>query len=148
MLKNICAAEAIANGKTVKLDYTLEVDGTIIQDSKQTKQPMEYVHGSGKILPALEEALVGLQVGEKKKIIIPVDKGFGPVDPKAVIEAPKTQLPPGDLQVGMPMGLTSKDGQKMIGMIKEIKTDTVILDFNHPLAGKELTFNVEVLEVK
>ncbi len=138
----------IENGKTVKFNYTLTVEGQTV-DSSEGKEPLEYVQGEGKIIKGLEAQMEGLKAGDTKDITVGPEDAYGVVDQRAVIEIPKTQL--GDQvtpQPGMMLQLTTADGQPLTGTIKEVKDETVVVDFNHPLAGKELQFAVEVVEVK
>jgi len=138
----------IETGKTVKFNYTLTVEGQTV-DSSEGKEPLEYVQGEGKIIKGLEAQMDGLKVGDKKAITVGPEDAYGIVDQRAIVEIPNEQL--GDEvtpQPGMMLQLTTADGQPLAGMISEIKEATVIVDFNHPLAGKELLFDIEVVEVK
>jgi len=138
----------IENGKTVKFDYTLTVAGETV-DTSQGKEPLEYVQGEGKIIRGLEAQMEGLKVGDKKAITVGPEDAYGVVDQRAIVEIPKEQLGNETTpQLGMMLQLTTAEGQPLAGTISEIKEATVIVDFNHPLAGKELLFDIEVVEVK
>lgn len=136
----------VTEGKKVKLNYTLSVDGEVV-DTTTDKEPLEYVHGEGSLLPALEQELDGVKQGEHRDITLSAEKGFGKVYEEAVLEVPKDKLPEGDIAVGTVLATQGPDGNPLRGTIKEIKDDSVVLDFNHPLAGKTLRFEIDVLEV-
>jgi len=132
----------------VKLDYkgTLE-DGSIF-DTSEGKAPLEFVFGLGMIIPGLEEGIAGLVAGDKKTIKVSPEKAYGPVQDEAKQEVPKEQLPKdAPLEVGMQLAAQGPQGVIPVTIV-EIKDKTVILDFNHPLAGKELTFEIEVKDVR
>ena len=138
----------VTNGKTVTFDYTLSVDGVVVETS-QGKKPLQYVHGQGKIIPGLEKQLAGLKVGDEKKIVVPVDQAYGPIDPKAIQEVEKSQIPADiKLAVGTMLEMSDPSGNTFPAKVKEIKDKTVIMDFNHPLAGKELTFQIKIVDIK
>jgi FKBP-type peptidyl-prolyl cis-trans isomerase 2 len=138
----------IEDGKTVKFHYTLTVKGEVA-DTSQGKEPLEYVQGKQMIIPGLESQLAGMKAGDKKRIVVGPEDAYGPIDPKAFVEMPKTNLEPGlDAQPGMVLQIPTKSGQPLTGMITEIKDETFILNFNHPLAGQELTFEVDIVDVK
>jgi FKBP-type peptidyl-prolyl cis-trans isomerase 2 len=138
----------VADGKTVKVNYTLTVDGKVV-DSSKGRSPLEFKEGSHQVIPGFEKAVMGMKVGQKKSFTVKPADGYGLVNPKAFQEVPKKQLP-ADLtpKAGMTLLAQAKDGRKIPVTIKEVKKDTVVIDFNHPLAGKTLNFNVEVVDVK
>ena len=121
-------SEAIQDGRTVKIDYTLTVDGAVV-DSSDGRGPLSYVQGQGQIIPGLERQLVGLHVGEAKEVTVSPDEGYGQMDPKAVMEVPKTQLP-ADLTpaVGMVLRGTNKEGNPFRARIQKVEPETVMLD--------------------
>jgi len=132
----------------VKLNYkgTLE-DGSVF-DTSEGREPLEFVFGLGMIIPGLEEGIKGLKVGDKKSVKVTSDKAYGPLQEEAIQEVPKDQLPKeAELKVGMQLAAQGPQGTIPV-TIKEIKDTTIIVDFNHPLAGKDLTFDVEVIEVR
>jgi len=142
-------AEAqIREGSQVALEYTLSDEtGTVIESNKG-KQPMSYVHGKGQIIPGLEKELLGLKVGEEKKIEVKPEDGYGPINPDAFKEVPKDKLPPEALKVGAMLMAQGPQGQGIPVRVHEIKDTTVIMDFNHPMAGKTLSFDVKISEIK
>ena len=136
----------IEKGKKVRFNYTLTVEGQIV-DSSDASQPFEYEHGSSQIIPGLEIALEGLNIGDRKEVHIGPDDAYGPINPKAVVEIPKEQVGDGNIEIGMVLSATSTEGKTLQGVVKKIQETAVTVDFNHPLAGKELFFQVEVIEI-
>jgi len=138
---------AIQKGSQVSFNYTLTVDGEVV-DSSQGKEPFQYIHGEGKIIPGLSRQLEGLGVGEEKRIEVSPEEGYGKVIPEAIQEVPKTQLPPDiEPQVGMQLQVGNPEGRTMVAKITEIKTDTIVIDLNHPLAGKTLIFQIKIVSI-
>ena len=136
----------IEDGKKVKIRYTLMVDGEVV-DETGDREPFIYTQGKHQIVPGLENQMLGLKVGDQREIIVGPDDAYGVEDPNAYIEVPKAQMPDGDIQPGMLLHATGPDGVQMLVRVSEIREETILLNFNHPLAGKELHFFVEVLEV-
>jgi FKBP-type peptidyl-prolyl cis-trans isomerase SlyD len=142
------AEGVIHPGSVVSFNYTLkDEDGKVI-DSSEGKAPMSYTHGKGEIIPGLENELTGLKVGNEKHVTVKPENGYGPVDPRAFQEIEKEKLPPEALKVGTVLTAHGPGGQSMPVRVHEIKEKTVIMDFNHPLAGKTLTFDVKITEIK
>jgi len=142
------ADPVIAAGKKVTLDYTLTVDKQVLESSKG-KKPLEYVAGEGKIIPGLEKALNGMHVKEQKIIVLDPKDAYGEVDPKGFKEFPKTSLPKEvEPKEGMVLQAQAEDGTSFPAVISEVKSDTIVLNFNHPLAGKKLQFDVKILTIK
>ena len=139
---------AVADGKTVKVNYSLTVDGKVV-DSSKGREPLEFKEGAHQMIPGFEKALMGMKAGQKKSFTLKPEEGYGKINPKAYQEVPKSQLPK-DMtpEAGMTLMAQTKDGQKIPVRIKEVKKDSVVMDFNHPLAGKTLKFDVEVVDVK
>ena len=138
--------DVIENGKTVKMYYELTVDGDVI-DSTDGREPFQYTHGKNEIIPALERQLEGLDVGDEREIILGPEDAYGVIDQDAFVEVPKSQLPQEDIQVGTRFGMIGPDGLSLPATVVEIRSETVILDLNHPLAGKELHFAVQIIEI-
>ena len=136
----------IQKGSKVTLHYTLTVDDQVV-DSSRDRGPLDYVHGEGQIVPGLEEQLAGMAAGEKKTATVPPDKGYGERRADAVHKLSKaafqdpSNLKPGDIVSGQ------ADGQSFQAMVTEVGDDEITLDLNHPLAGKTLTFEVEIVEI-
>ncbi len=142
------AESVIHPGSVVSFNYILkDEDGKVI-DSSEGKAPMSYTHGKGEIIPGLENELTGLKVGNEKHVTVKPENGYGPVDPRAFQEIEKEKLPPEALKVGTVLTAHGPGGQSMAVRVHEIKEKTVIMDFNHPLAGKTLTFDVKITDIK
>jgi len=136
----------IADGKTARFHYDLRVGETLVESSRKS-DPVEYVHGGGQIVPGLESRLAGLKAGDRRSVPVPSMEAYGASDPSAVLEVPKTQFDSGEIRVGSVVTGPSVKGQIVKATVKSVGEDSVVLDFNHPLAGKDLLFDVEVLEV-
>ncbi len=148
---NACAKEAaapvIAKGKTVKLNYTLKTDGKVV-DTTTGKKPISFIYGEKHLLPNFEKALEGLKAGDKKSFTLEPKDAYGLVNPKAIVEVPKTNFPPKqELKPGMFFTAHDTKNGPLQGRIQELKGDKVVLNFNHPLAGKTLNFDVEVVSI-
>lgn len=138
----------IREGSQVSLEYTLSDEAGTVIESNKGKQPMSYIHGKSQIIPGLEKELSGMKVGEEKKIQVKPEDGYGPVNPDAFQEVPKDKLPPEALKVGTMLMAQGPQGQGIPVRVHEIKDTTVIMDFNHPMAGKTLSFDVKISEIK
>ena len=138
----------IREGSQVALEYTLSDEAGTVIESNKGKQPMSYIHGKSQIIPSLEKELSGMKVGEEKKIQVKPEDGYGPVNPDAFQEIPKDKLPPEALKVGTMLMAQGPQGQGIPVRVHEIKDTTVIMDFNHPMAGKTLSFDVKISEIK
>lgn len=138
----------VQDGHVVSMDYTLQVDGEVL-DTSSGHEPLEFLQGAGNIIPGLEQELYGMAIGESKKVIVQPDEGYGTLDPEAFVEVPKEQFPPTiPLETGIEIQVTNQDGQPMSARIDSVSEDSVKLDFNHPLAGKELHFDVTVVSLR
>ena len=136
----------IAAGSKVSIHYTLTVDGSIV-DSSKDKEPLEYVQGEGMLVPGIEKGLLGATAGEKRHIEVAPDEGYGEAHPELLIKAPRealAHLP--DLAVNAVVQGEGPDGP-FRAVVRAIADEDVTLDLNHPLAGKTLTFDVEVVSV-
>ena len=139
---------AVQNGATVSFDYTLTDAGGNLLDSSKGKTPMTYTHGNRQIVPGLEAELTGMKVGDAKKVTVKPEDAYGPVNPNAFQEVAKDKLPPDALKVGTVLRAQGPQGQAMPVRVHEIKESTVIVDFNHPLAGKTLNFDIKITDIK
>ena len=139
----------IEKNKVVSIHYTGTLEDGTVFDSSEGREPLEFIFGIGQIIPGLEEGLEGLKVGDKKKVEnITPDKAYGPKLDEAMQEVPKSQLPEDlDVQVGMQLAAQGPQGPIPV-VIAEVKEESVVVDFNHPLAGKTLTFEVEVTALR
>jgi FKBP-type peptidyl-prolyl cis-trans isomerase SlyD len=138
----------VGENTVVTLDYTLTVDGEVV-DTSRGNMPIQFIQGQQQIIPGLEKELYGLTVGETKEVTIEPGQGYGLVDPENFAEVPKDQFPPEiPLQPGIELELTDDKGERVGARIDNVHDDMVRLDFNHPLAGKELHFEVEVVDLR
>lgn len=139
---------AVQNGSIVSIEYTLTNDGGEVLDSNKGARPLTFTQGQQQIIPGLERELIGLRPGDQKKVVVKPEDGYGEVVPNAQTEVPKEAIPKEGLKVGTPLMARSGSGEARPVVVKEIKENTVVLDLNHPLAGKTLFFDVKVLEVE
>lgn len=140
--------KVIQNGSVVELEYTVsEEQGEVIQSNKGQK-PFTYTHGQGQIVPGLEKELSGMKPGDEKKIHLEPEEAYGPVNPQAFQEVPRKNLPAEGLKIGVTLAVKDNQGRTYHARVHEIKGESVVLDVNHPLAGKTLIFDVKVLDVK
>jgi peptidylprolyl isomerase len=138
----------VQQGDTVKVHYTGTLkDGTVF-DSSVEREPLEFTLGEGQLIAGFEDAVIGKAPGESVKVDIPPEKAYGPYHQEVVMEVPRDQLPP-DLnpEEGQQLQLTQDNGQVFVVRVSEVSEDSVTLDGNHPLAGQELTFDIEVLDI-
>jgi FKBP-type peptidyl-prolyl cis-trans isomerase SlyD len=132
----------------VAIDYKLTIDDGIVVDASEKGQPLWYLHGAGNIIPGLEKQLEGLSVGDKKKVVVPPEEGYGTFDAARIHAVPKAQFPQGNYTVGEHIIATAPDGTEVPARITATDAKTITLDFNHELAGKTLTFDITVAEVR
>jgi FKBP-type peptidyl-prolyl cis-trans isomerase SlyD len=138
----------VQSGSEVSFDYTLTDESGQVVDTSKGKTPMHYVHGKGQIIPGLERELAGMPVGAEKKVTVKPEDAYGPVDGTAFREIAKEQLPPDALKVGTILLAQGPTGEGVPVRVHEIKEKTVVMDFNHPLAGKTLSFDVKITDIK
>ncbi len=137
-----------ASGMVVTMHYTLSDDAGEVIDSSSGRAPLSYLHGHGNIVPGLEKALEGAEAGFKQRVTVPPAEGYGEKDPDAVFEAPRDQFPP-DMEVEPGVRVYAEGPHGPVHFtVLELTDDGVRLDANHPLAGMNLHFDVEVVEVR
>ena len=135
-------------GSKVKVHYTGTLEDKTVFDSSREREPLEFTVGAGQMIQGFDAAVEGMAVGESKLVTIPSDQAYGPKSPEAMITVSKSQLPEGmKPEVGMQLEATQQDGRRQVLVIDEVKEDEVVLDANHPLAGKDLTFDIELMEI-
>lgn len=136
------------DGDTVKVHYTGTLENGEVFDTSQEREPLEFQVGQGQLIPGFEKAVIGMSEGDSTKIDIPSDEAYGEVREDLVINVPKDQLPDDvEPKIGMQLQVNQQNGQPIPVRITEVKDEELVLDANHPLAGKDLTFEIELLEV-
>ena len=139
----------IENKRAVALEYELTVDGGIVVDKSDSGEPLWYLHGVGNLIPGLESALVGMKTGDAKTVVVPAEAGYGDYQEDRVHKVPKEQFGPDTtFEIGDRVAAQDPDGGSLPARISGVDPKEVTLDFNHELAGKELTFKVKVAEVR
>ena len=140
----------IEEGNSVTLHYTGTLtDGTKFDSSVDRGEPISFVVGGGQMIEGFDQNVRGMALGEKKTFNISPEEGYGPSDPEAIQQISKEQFPDGfEPENGLLVRGTNEDGQEIIALVIESDEKTVTLDFNHPLAGKELVFEVEIVGVE
>jgi peptidylprolyl isomerase len=138
----------VKSGDTVAIHYTgTLLDGSTF-DSSDGREPLEFEVGSGQIIPGLDGALPGMAVGDKKVVKIGSEEAYGPVNPEMRQAVPREGIPADiPLEVGVQLQMQTPDGQAMPVMVVEVDEATVTLDANHPLAGKDLQFDIELVKI-
>ncbi len=138
----------VQDGQVVSMEYTLHVDGELV-DSSEGQEPLEFLQGEGNIIPGLEDELYGMGIGESKEVVVAAEDGYGLLDPDAFIDVPKSQFPAEiPLEAGIELQVQDENGNPMMARIDRVDSENVKLDFNHPLAGKELHFKVKVVALR
>jgi peptidylprolyl isomerase len=137
------------DGDTVKIHYTGTLDDGTVFDSSEGREPLQFTLGSGQVIAGFEEAVRGMDSGEKKKVTIPADKAYGQRNEEMIIQAPRDQVPPDiNPEVGQQLQMAGPDGQTIIVQVTEVTDDHITLDANPPLAGKDLTFDIELVGIE
>lgn len=140
--------DKITDGVVVSLSYVLTVDGQVVSQT-EADEPLEYLHGAENIIPGLEAALVGKRVGDKVNVTLPPDDAYGEYDEDEIEEIDRDEMPEAEiLEEGMLVEVEDEDGFVYVATVTSLTDDTVTLDFNPPLAGKTLTYDVEVLSIR
>jgi len=138
--------ESVSNGKVISLEYTLKLEDGQVVDSNVGQGPLTYTQGANQIIRGVEAAVEGMEVGQAKQAVIPPAEGYGDPDPKAFQEVPKDKLPK-EIQVGTQLHGKDASGREIRPIVSAIKDETVLLDFNHPLAGQTLYFDLKVVSI-
>ena len=135
----------IKSGDVATIDYVGKLDNQVIFDSTENRGPMSFRVGDGGLIPAFEESVIGMKVGESKTVKVPFEEAYGPYSEENMFEVKKEEMPPElKLEIGLPLQLMQEGGHVTIVKIHEIKEDSVMIDANHPLAGENLTFEISV----
>jgi peptidylprolyl isomerase len=135
-------------GDTVKVHYTGKLEDGTIFDSSIDREPLEFKIGNGNMIPGFEKAVLGMELGDSKTANIPYQEAYGEKRKEMVVEVPKAQVPD-DItpEVGLQLSIEQQDGGPIPVVISEVSDEVIILDANHPLAGKNLIFDIELVEI-
>jgi peptidylprolyl isomerase len=140
--------EQVKDGDVVRVHYTGKLTNGKQFDSSKGREPLEFTVGAGQMIKGFDDAMPGMTVSEKKTINILPEDAYGQKDEQAIIEFPKKNIPKDmKLEVGMQLQLRNENGQPFPVTVAEIKDDVIVLDTNHSLAGKELVFDIELIEI-
>ena len=141
--------QQVKSGDTVRVHYHGKLtDGTTF-DSSEGREPLEFEVGSGNVIAGFDSGVTGMQVGEKKTVNIPVSEAYGQIQDDLLMEFPLDRFP-ADMkpEIGMQLNMSNGGGQDFPVVIREVRESSVVLDANHPLAGEDLTFDLELVEIK
>ncbi|MFY9705142.1 MAG: peptidylprolyl isomerase [Desulfobacterales bacterium] len=135
-------------GDTVKVHYTGRLDDDTVFDTSRGKTPLQFTIGEGNLIKGFEKGLIGMEVGEKKNLVIPPEEAYGQNDKKLTTKVSRSHLPDSvQPAIGMQLQVKQKDGSIFVVWITGMDEETVTLDANHPLAGKTLNFDVELTDI-
>ena len=135
-------------GNVVKVHYTGKLEDGTVFDSSEGREPLEFTLGSGQVIEGFDQAVTGMSVGETRSAHIPADEAYGQRRDDLMLEVDRQQIPEGiDLEVGTQLQLQQQDGRAVPVTVAELGSDSVTLDANHPLAGKDLIFDLELVAV-
>lgn len=147
-MENEIKPKEVADDVVVSIEYTLTVDNEIV-DSTEGDEPLHFLQGHQNIIPGLEHELSGMKIGDNKKVLVPPAEAYGDIDPENVVDVPRAEFPQEiPLETGTELEVKNADGEVLSATIAEVNSDTVKLDFNHPLAGKELSFDVTIVDLR
>lgn len=139
----------VKTGDKVRLHYTGTLKNGDTFDSSEGRDPLEFTVGSGQIIPGLDAAIPGMEVGDKKVVEVPADDAYGQPHPNASQDVPRSEIPDSiPLEVGIQLQMQAPDGQAIPVRVVGLTDDTVTLDANHPLAGQDLTFAIELVSIE
>ena len=140
-------SKVVKEGSKVSIEYTLKLDDGTTADSSEGRDPMVYTQGGNEILPALEAALAGLAEGESKQVKLSASNGYGEIDKEAFRQVELSLIPEEARKAGTTLVVGAPDGSRRPVRLIEIQGETAVVDFNHPLAGQALTFDVKIIAI-
>lgn len=136
------------SGDTVRIHYTGTLADGSTFDTSDGRDPLEFTVGTGQIIPGLDKAIPGMAIGDRKVVEVPCDEAYGQHHPQGVQEVPRAQIPDNiPTDVGTQLQMQGPQGQPIPVVITDASDDSVTIDANHPLAGKDLTFDIELVEI-
>lgn len=137
-----------AVGTKVKVHYTGTFDDGEVFDSSRERDPMEFEVGAQEVIPGFDQALVGMKIGDSKQVRLPEDDAYGPYNAEMVMEVAPDQFEEGmKVEIGQQFQVEMGEGNEVVLMVKEVHDDKIVLDANHPMAGKTLNFDIELVEI-
>jgi peptidylprolyl isomerase len=140
--------QQVKQGDTVTVHYTGKLtDGTVF-DTSRDRHPLKFTLGKGQLIAGFEKAVVGMSTGDKRTVMIPFTEAYGPRQDKAVVEMERKNLPQNFIpQVGQRLEITQEDDSNVLVTVTAVTDSTIIVDANHPLAGKDLHFEIELVSI-
>ncbi|MBW0176493.1 peptidylprolyl isomerase [Sediminibacterium sp.] len=140
--------QQVKKGDTVKVHYHGKLTNGTTFDSSEGREPLEFEVGGGMVIPGFDDGVTGMAIGEKKTIHIPADQAYGPKQEEMIMEFPRDRFPADMVpEVGMQLNMSNGSGQNFPVTIAEVREAVVVLDANHPLAGEELIFDLELVSI-
>ncbi|MBN2038412.1 MAG: peptidylprolyl isomerase [Spirochaetes bacterium] len=136
------------NGDTIKVHYTGTLNDGTVFDTSKNREPLEFTIGSGQVIPGFDLGVIGMEINDKKTLNISCAEAYGERREELMFDVPKTDLPEGiNPQVGQQLQMQNNDGQNFIVVISEINDSSIKIDANHPMAGEDLNFDIELVEI-
>jgi len=143
------ADKVVKKGDTVSVEYTGKLETGETFDSSKGKDPLEFEAGAGKVIKGFDEGIIGMKVGEEKELVIEAENAYGKRSDKYLKEVPRNTIPEKiQLKKGIILMFKREDGMRMPSTVTEVNDKTIKIDFNHPLAGKKLIFNIKIITIK
>jgi FKBP-type peptidyl-prolyl cis-trans isomerase 2 len=140
--------QKVKSGDKVKVHYHGRLTDGQTFDKSEGREPLEFEVGSGMVIKGFDDGVTGMSVGDKKTINIPFNEAYGPKNPDMIIDMPKDRFPKEiELEIGMPLAMSDGQGQQFEVIVTQLKEESVVLDANHPLAGQDLIFDLELIEI-
>lgn len=140
--------KVVKDDLVVAIDYTLKVDGEVV-DSSEEREPLAFLQGHENIIAGLEREILGMKIGESKEVLVSPLDGYGEIDEEAFMEIPSNEFPENiPVEIGIELEVQNEEGQPTFARIESIENNIALLNFNHPLAGKTLSFSVKVVRIR
>ncbi|HEV8359763.1 MAG TPA: peptidylprolyl isomerase [Candidatus Thermoplasmatota archaeon] len=140
--------KAVEQGDTVRVHYVGRLEDESVFDTSDGREPLQFEAGAGDVIPGFDEGVMGMRVGETRRIVIPPEEGYGPWRPDLLAQVDRAMAGDQEVLPGMSVQVRTPEDEIMEGTITEVSEESLTLDFNHPLAGKVLTFEVTVVEIE